>query len=85
MMVYVNYISAVYRLKELEKTVTMLKSDKYSERDVPEMVLAQRDFVKMEKEYFGEECAKMNIILFAIAVISFVGCCFYYINWVKYA
>ena len=80
MMVYVNYISAVYRLKELEKTVTMLKSDKYSEKDVPEMVLAQRDFVKMEKEYFGEECVKMNIILAMLLGVSFFG----FITWMKY-
>ena len=80
MMVYVNYISAVYRLKELEKTVTMLKSDKYSERDVPEMVLAQRDFVKMEKEYFGEECVKMNIILAMLLGLSF----FSFMIWIKF-
>ena len=63
MMVYVNYISACYRLKELEKTVTMLKSDKYSERDVPPMVLAQRDFVKKEKEYFGDCCITWSLII----------------------
>jgi hypothetical protein len=80
MMVYVNYISAVYRLKELEKTVTMLKSDKYSERGVPEMVLAQRDFVKLEKEYFGEECVKMNIILAMLVVLSFFG----FLTWMKF-
>ena len=80
MMVYINYISAVYRLKELEKTVTMLKSDKYSERDVPEMVLAQRDFVRMEKEYFGEECVKWNIILAGLGAISFFG----FITWMKF-
>jgi hypothetical protein len=34
----------------------MLKSDKYSERDVPPMVLAQRDFIKKEKEYFQDVC-----------------------------
>lgn len=80
MMVYINYISAVYRLKELEKTVTMLKTDKYSERDVPEMVLAQRDFIKMEKEYFGEECVKWNIILAVLAIISFFG----FVTWMKF-
>ena len=80
MMVYVNYISACYRLKELEKTVTMLKSDKYSERDVPEMVLAQRDFVKLEKEYFGEECVTMNYIIFFVSIICFFG----FLTWIKF-
>ena len=41
----------------------MLKTEKYSERDVPVQVLAQRDFIKKEKEYYGEECIKWNLIL----------------------
>jgi hypothetical protein len=76
----VNYISAVFRLKELEKSVTMLKGNSYSEKEVPEMVLAQRDFVKLEKEYFGEECVKMNLILTALVMISLFG----YGTWSKY-
>jgi hypothetical protein len=55
-MCFIHYISAYRRLIEVEKTVTMLKSDKYSERDVPPMVLAQRDFIKKEKEYFEDVC-----------------------------
>jgi len=51
----------------------MLKSDKYSERDVPPMVLAQRDFIKMEKEYYGEECVKWNFILLGVFWFSFVA------------
>ena len=80
MMCYVNYISAVFRLKELEKTVSMLKSDKWSEKGVPEMVLAQRDFVKFEKAYFGEECVKMNFILLFTGVLSLFG----FLFWMKY-
>ena len=76
MMVYVNYISAVYRLKELEKSVTMLGG----EREAPVEVVAQRDFVKLEKEYFGEECVKMNIILAILSVVSFFG----FITWMKF-
>lgn len=63
MLCYLDYISAVRRLHEAEKTVTMLKGDKYSERDVPVQVLAQRDFIKKEKEYYGNECVKWNFIL----------------------
>lgn len=73
MLCYLHYVSASRRLHESEKTVTMLKSDKYSERDVPEMVLAQRDFIKMEKEYYGEECIKWNFILFGLFWLSCVG------------
>lgn len=66
MLCYLDYISACRRLHEAEKTVTMLKDDKYSERGVPDMVLAQRDFIKKEKEYFGEECVKWNFIIFML-------------------
>ena len=72
MMCYLDYISACRRLHEAEKTVTMLKSDKYSEQDVPMQVLAQRDFIKKEKEYYGDECVKWNFILF---FIFFIGVC----------
>ena len=80
MMCYLDYISACRRLHEAEKTVVMLRDDKYSDRGVPEMVLAQRDFIKKEKEYFAEECVKMNIIIFLIFVVSFFG----FLTWMKF-
>jgi hypothetical protein len=54
------------RLKELEKTVTLLKHDKYSESDVPTMLLAQRDFVKLEVEYYKESVARLILLLIII-------------------
>jgi hypothetical protein len=51
----------------------MLKSNKYSEQDVPPMVLAQRDFIKMEKEYYGDECVKWNFIFLGLFWLSFAG------------
>ena len=66
MMSFIHYISAMRRLKELEKTVTLLKHDKYSESDVPTMVLAQRDFVKLEVEYYKESVAKLILLLIII-------------------
>jgi hypothetical protein len=53
----------------------MLKSEKYSERDVPPMVLAQRDFIKKEKEYFEGVCLMW---LLGIAM----GCALYGFYWV---
>ena len=76
MMCYVNYISAVFRLKELQKSVTMLGGDD----EAPEMVRAQRDFVKLEKEYFGEECVRMSYILLFGGIITFFGLAI----WMKY-
>ena len=64
MMCIINYISAAMRLKEAQKTVIMLREDKYSDRGVPEMVLAQRDMIKKERDYFLEEC-----VLFGFKVV----------------
>ena len=74
MICLIHLISAKRRLKELEKTVTMLKHDKYSERDVPVTVLAQRDFVKLEVEYYEEEARNLlAYTLFAIGVLFLIG------------
>lgn len=70
MFCYIHYISAKNRLHESQKTVEMLSSSKYDEKDVPEMVLAQRDFIKKEVDYFGDECIKWNFILFFIFMLS---------------
>jgi hypothetical protein len=70
MMSLVHLISAKRRLKELEKTVTLLKHDKYSESDVPTMVLAQRDFVKLEVEYYKESVSKLILWLIIIFVTT---------------
>ena len=70
MMSFIHYISAMRRLKELEKTVTLLKHDKYSESDVPTMVLAQRDFVKLEVEYYKDSVAKLILLLIIILFLA---------------
>ena len=70
MMSFIHYISAMRRLKELEKTVTLLKHDRYSESDVPTMVLAQRDFVKLEVEYYKESVAKLILLLIIIFFLA---------------
>ena len=73
MMCYIHYISALRRLREAEKSVIMLGGN----REAPEMVRAQRDFIKLEKEYFGDECINMNFILlivFWLCVIAYGLC-----------
>ena len=70
MMCYVHYISSLMRLHESEKTVIMLGG----EREAPATVKAQRDFIKMEKEYFGDECITMNFIL--ILLSCFTAMCY---------
>ena len=74
-MCFIHWFSATRRLKEVEKTVTMLRDEKYSDRGVPEMVLAQRDFIKKEVEYFADESANaflLGIILFFLGVIAWI-------------
>jgi hypothetical protein len=66
MMRYIHYISAKRRLHEAEKTVIMLGG----ERQAPEMVRAQRDMIKLESEYYGEECVNMNFILLFISILG---------------
>ena len=66
MMCYLHYFSALRRLHESEKSVTMLGG----EREAPEMVRAQRDFIKMEKEYYGDECITWNFILLFCSILG---------------
>ena len=81
MMCFIHYISAVRRLTEIEKTVRMLQSDKYSERDVPPMVLAQRDFIKKEMEYFKESCiCWLFVIVTGLSIAGLV-----YVIWRNHA
>ena len=59
MLSVIHYISATRRLTEVEKTIIML-GGKYSESEVPFQILAQRDFIKLEKKYYEDRA--MNFI-----------------------
>ncbi len=58
MMSIIHYISSIRRLKESQKTVAMMRTNEYTDEGIPDMVLAQRDFIKKEKEYFELEALK---------------------------
>jgi len=60
MLAFIHYYSSCRRLEESEKTVLMLAKDKYTEEGVPVEILAQRDFLKKEVEYYRER----SILLF---------------------
>jgi len=66
MISFIHYISALRRLKESEKTVYMLGG----EREAPPMILAQRDMIKNEVEYYQEESLKLAFIIGAVAFIG---------------
>lgn len=76
MMCYLHYFSALRRLHESEKSVTMLGG----ERGAPEMVRAQRDFIRLEKEYYADECFNMNFILLFISVLCFLAWVIYIVT-----
>ena len=69
----IHWISAKRRLTEAEKTVMMLRDNKFSDAGVPPTVLAQRDFIEKEMEYYYERA--VNWIFFLILVF---GCYIFY-------
>lgn len=70
MISFIHYMSALRRLKESEKTVYMLGG----EREAPPMILAQRDMIKNEVEYYQEESVKLA---FFIGMVAFIGTAVY--------
>jgi hypothetical protein len=74
----IHWISAKRRLTEAEKTVMMLRDNKFSDAGVPEMVLAQRDFIQKEMEYYYERA--LNWFFFLILVFGCYGLYWIYVN-----
>jgi len=69
----IHWISAKRRLTEAKKTVIMLRDNKFSDAGVPPMILAQRDFIEKEVEYYYERA--LNWFFFLILVF---GCYMFY-------
>jgi transcription termination factor NusB len=70
MLSVIHYISALRRLTEVEKTIIML-GGKHNEKDVPYQILAQRDFIRLEKKYYEDKA--MNFLFISAFVVFFVG------------
>lgn len=66
MISFIHYVSALRRLKESEKTVYMLGGP----REAPPMILAQRDMIKHEVDYYQDESIKLGLWLFAVAIVG---------------
>jgi hypothetical protein len=66
MISYIHYISAKRRLKEAEKTIHMMGG----EIESSQMLCAQRDMIRLEVEYYGDESAKLSILLAAVAILG---------------
>lgn len=69
MMSVIHYISAKRRLKESNKTVMMMGG----EVECPPMLLAQRDMIQLEMEYYREEMDKLFFrALLTVGIV--IGC-----------
>ena len=66
MISFIHYISASRRLKEAEKTVLMLGGEKQA----PPMILAQRDMIKLEANYYLDESITLSLFLVGLAFFS---------------
>lgn len=62
----IHYISACRRLKESDKTVMMLGGP----AECQEMIVAQNDMIRLEKEYYHEEMVKLGFISLILAMGS---------------
>ena len=69
MISYIHYISAKRRLKESEKTILMMGG----ETESSQMLCAQRDMIKLEVDYYGEESTKLSILLILLAAVAIFG------------
>ncbi len=78
MMTFLHYYSAYRRLQECEKTVMMLAKDKYTEEGVPIEVLAQRDFIKKEVEFYKEKSTFLFYFYLACVVIGVIVFTYYF-------
>jgi len=68
MISYIHYISAKRRLKESEKTIHMMGG----ETESSQMLCAQRDMIRLEVEYYGEESIKLSLLLAGVAIFAVV-------------
>jgi hypothetical protein len=69
MMSLIHWFSAERRLEACERTILALGGSRYSDRDVPAQLAAQRDMIKYEIEYYKDQSGLF--ILYSIAFIVF--------------
>jgi len=64
MLSVIHYVSAIRRLEEIEKTILMMGGSRHHDNDVPVTLVAQRDMVKREIEYYKERCEALTLYTF---------------------
>ena len=76
MLCIIHYISAGRRLKEAEKTVYMMGG----EEDCQPMLLAQRDMIRLERDFYKEE--SIQFLLRLSIILSLILA--YFFGWTYY-
>lgn len=70
MLSFIHYISAVRRLEEIEKTILLMGGSRHHDRDVPVTLVAQRDMVKREIEYYEEKSFTLGLLIFVFSIVG---------------
>jgi alpha-galactosidase len=73
MLSVIHYISAIRRLEEIEKTILMMGGSRHHDEDVPVTLVAQRDMVKREIEYYKDRCEALAFYTVITLVFVSVG------------
>jgi len=66
MMCFIDYISAKRRLKEADKTIYMMGG----REECQDMILAQRDMIELEMDYYELESQKLITRLLVTAIVG---------------
>ena len=74
----IHYISACRRLKESDKTIMMLGGAE----ECQEMIVAQNDMIRLEKDYYHEEMVKFGCICLILAMVCVILYIPYYKGWI---
>jgi len=82
MLSVIHYVSATRRLEEIEKTILMMGGSRHHDNDVPVTLVAQRDMVKREIEYYKERC---ELLAFYTLFTLFFGSIACFAVWKIYA
>lgn len=70
MLSVIHLISAIRRLEETEKTILVMGGSRYHDRDVPMQLVAQRDMIKREVEYYKDRALLFGLICLFVFIGS---------------
>jgi hypothetical protein len=75
MMSLIHWFSAERRLEACERTIIALGGSRFSDKDVPSQLAAQRDMIKFEIKYYKEQAGifvAVILFVFLLAAVIFV-------------